>query len=821
MRWRKVLPVVAVLLLAEVPAQAFLWPNAIERVTRDLKDEDVATRRGAAQRLVELPPQVARDLVLRALEDPDDEVKLAAAQAAIQFRLVPAALQVLPWLNAAERRLRLAAAEVLREVPDRRAVGPLGRVLGDQDATVRQAAATALGETGDPAASRALLGYLDDSVPQVREAVVGALAQLGDPSAVVPLIGKVQDPRVSVRARVVAALGDLGDPQASSALVLALEDTEPEVVAAALEALGKLRSTRATSAIIATLEGHDSPMVRQASVEALARIQSPQCIEALVGALRGGHRGVPAEVVVDALARVGAKARAPLEACLAGHPAAMLASGCARTLGKLGGDRAASVITNALNRDVVSPVVALESLQTLARHETLPVVLEYLGDSDSTVRQAAERAALVLLDPRRPDGRAVEPIHRALMDRGRQPTEQAVLALLLGRTGSARAVPLLAPLAADCDDPDLRLAAIRALGMIAPAGQDGVLLRALEDDSPSLRWEAAVALRQVASARSTAELLDRLERRPAQDRVALAVALAGALARTETPSLVERAVKDALAAQGGERDALIEAVGFAFQPVALGMLTRLAQHSAAAADRAKAAEALGSHPEGADALRVLVRDPDGAVRANAVWSLGKVGSAADVDRLEGALRDPDVTVVGNAVAALGRLAVRGATIPVGVLCGLLEDHRAYVRANALGALGVTGHRCPRHPERDLLLHDSSPITRQAAAQLLQRVPSADPAADVAVLDQCVHRERDGQVAAACASRPPPISSELDAVTVYVVPAGETSPVPRAPFALVLPDALIRLGVTDRRGVVYETSVPRGTVSLAVPAPLAW
>jgi hypothetical protein len=60
----------------------------------------------------------------------------------------------------------------------------------------------------------------------------------------------------------------------------------------------------------------------------------------------------------------------------------------------------------------------------------------------------------------------------------------------------------------------------------------------------------------------------------------------------------------------------------------------------------------------------------------------------------------------------------------------------------------------------------------------------------------------------------------DSVMVYVVPIGESDPSPLAPFALVRADGTMRLGVTDRRGVVFEHDAPRGEVTLAVPAPLA-
>jgi len=56
--------------------------------------------------------------------------------------------------------------------------------------------------------------------------------------------------------------------------------------------------------------------------------------------------------------------------------------------------------------------------------------------------------------------------------------------------------------------------------------------------------------------------------------------------------------------------------------------------------------------------------------------------------------------------------------------------------------------------------------------------------------------------------------------VYVVPSGESSPAERVPFALVRGDGLVRFGLSDRRGEVFEHDAPRGFVALDVPAPLA-
>jgi hypothetical protein len=42
---------------------------------------------------------------------------------------------------------------------------------------------------------------------------------------------------------------------------------------------------------------------------------------------------------------------------------------------------------------------------------------------------------------------------------------------------------------------------------------------------------------------------------------------------------------------------------------------------------------------------------------------------------------------------------------------------------------------------------------------------------------------------------------------------------RAPFALVLADGLMRLGVADRRGELFEREAPTGELTLTIPAPL--
>lgn len=794
------------------PASALLWPSEVVRIERELSSSEVAVRRRAAHQLRELPEKVAARAVLRALADDDLEVRLLAAETAKQIRMPQLSDLMLPWLTEAEPRVRLAAAEVLATEASPRAVGPLSRALSDVEPQVRAAAAAALGASGAKEAVIGLLGRLDDSSLEVKESVIRALARLGDARAVVPLVSKIEDPRPAVRSAVAQALGELGDPRAVSALVLALRDADPSVRANALEALGELGDPSAVPSVSASLFQESVASVRGAAMEALGRLGTPEAVTKLIEAL--GTLSEEREALVRALARTGKASIPALIHCLGTTDDRGRADGCALSLSLVRGPDSGAAILEAVRRGRVSPEAALSSFAELGDSSALPLALEHLSHRDPTVRRAALRAAAALLDPERPDGRAVEPLELAFRAAKSRRAERLELLGLLGETGSPRAARVLVPIADSADDLEYRLLAIRALGTIQDASATPALLRALSDPEPSLRMAAALAIRKSAPANTAGELMDRLERAGAQDRSALALALAGSIA--EAPdAIVSRVAQAALRADGGERDALIEALSHARAPSALAQLTALSE-SRDPADRAKVAEGLSLDPRGLPRLALLARDPDADVRANAVWAIGAVGTAAERPGLVRALSDHDVGVAANAASALGRLALRLEGSAAKELCRALQDRRAAVRASALAALRLTNSRCDGQA-RALIGSDPSARVRRAAAELLRDVTPEET--DARALRRCAAREVTGSVAATCAGLPANRTSGSLEVLVFVIPAGESAPVERASFALRRPDSLVRYGRTDRRGAVCESFVPAGELSLDVPAAL--
>jgi HEAT repeat protein len=808
--------------LASTRADALVWPDVPERIERRLTSPDPAARRLAAREIVPLGTARAAPLLLRALGDADTDVRIAAAESAIRLRITAATAVVLPWISGPIPPLRTEACEVARAMPDPHAVPALSRALGDAEVAVRAAAASALGAyVGVADAVPPLLGKLDDPSPVVRTVIVRSLARLADDRAVVPLVGKVQDSVPDVRGAVARALGDLGDPRATQALLVQLRDNVPDVRLEALAALGKLRAADAVDAIAPLATDRSSPL-RQASIAALGRIATKAAIRALVATLgqaddAGG--GLDRTPLREALVSAGAAAVPDVAAVLERPSSTAAATSAAWVLGALHARDRAPAIIAAMRRGALPPAAALHALAGAATSESLPVVLELVGDSSPLVRDQALEAASALLDPAVPDGRAVEPLVAALRDPHLDAGERAAIARLFGRTGAARAAPLLAGLAR-ANGPAVRLAAIDALGTLGPAAAANPadldpLIDALGDGDPGVRLHAAIALSEAGDAHARDAILSRLDAAEV-DRVAVLTALGGILARVRSDDAVAQLRRELDLAAGPERDAVAEALGRAHTPAALDALVSLATGLDVDDTRTAATllAARGDDPRAAATARKLLRHADPSVRAQAAWALGTIGDASDLRTLAPLLQAGADEAI-DAGGAMGRIAARVSSKDASVaLCAALGDGRAYVRAAALGGLTLAHARCGDGAgERRLVAEDPSEAVRDAAARMIGQTLLGDP--DRHALTRCAAEDPSGSVANRC-RLPPSAPARTHATLVYVVPDLATTPQPGAAYLLVLADGTLRAGTADRRGAVFDPVAPEGAVSLLRP-----
>ncbi len=529
------------LVLATGSAQALVWPDVAARAQRDLASTDVGTRRAAVERLGHLSETEAGPLVLAALADADDSVRIAAADAAIALHLRGATDAAKSWLSSPNPKLRSKACELAETFPNPRTIAGLARALGDSDATVRATAADALGHQRADESVPPLLGRLDDPAPNVRVSAIDALARLRDGRAALPLSAKVEDSPLDVRTAAIKALGALGNLRVVPVLTSALRDTNGDVQRAALRALGRLRAADAVEPF-EPLSADRSPETRLAATRALGAIGSPAAVRALVGMLGQGDDGVgPLErsPVRDALVDCGAAAIGAAAEVLEAPRNASAAASAAWVLGALGAHDHARDIVASMRRGVLSAIAALHALAGAGTPSEVAVLLEYASSPIPAVRDQALSAVGALLDPLRPDGRAVEPLATALVESDTTPQQKVQIATLLGRTGAARAAPLLVDLVR-ARGTELELAAIDALGMLGPTDGEKVLLQTLMDSDPALRLHAASALALAGSQHAREVLLDRLDHDEEVDRESVLIALGGVLARYPDERAVSR-----------------------------------------------------------------------------------------------------------------------------------------------------------------------------------------------------------------------------------------------------------------------------------------
>lgn len=793
-------------------ARGAIWPSAVARAENELTSSDAATRLSAVAALSELPRAPARRLLLRALDDTDPQVQSAALELLLRLETPNVTERVVPWLSGSDKRLRLSAALALAVAPSANAVSALGRALADSDAEVRAAAATALGASRNDGAVLPLLGHLDDSVPEVREAVAHALGAVGDARAVLPLIGKIEDSRAPVRAAVARALGGLRDPRSVSALLLALRDSDRGVVVAVVRALGVLGEASAVAPLTGLLVSGADPDARRAALLALGRIGNADAGETLVKELARDEPGREREQVLNALALAPAAFTAPLRACLDTALSPTLAEGCALGLAEVR-DGASSVrVRTALDRGQLSAKVGLSVLGKLGDSRALSAALERLTVADAETRSAALDAAEVLLSPKDADGRAVEPLARALSARVVARAERLRLVGLLGRTGSERALSSLLPLVASKTDPALAESAAAALGSVPGVASAKALLDALGSEEPRVQHAAALAMRRHGGVALLGPLLGLLERGGRRERELAYLALPGPMSRATDDAALARAAKLLRGARGSERDQLLEALSASARAPARAALLGLAG-SADSADRAKVAELLSAHTD-VPTLTRLAADPDARVRQNTVWSLGFVApNTASAARalLERALKDREPAVVGNAAVALGRLGRAQPGLATSALCGpLLQDTRALVREQALRGLLLARARCKDGAPERALLGDARSRVRRAAAELLRALPQP---ADRLPLARCDEGDSHALVAETCAGAPREAAKETEPVTVLIVPSDGAPATPGSPFALLFADGSLRLGSADRRGGVHEPRAPKGAFEL--------
>lgn len=610
-------------------------------------------------------------------------------------------------------RVRGAAVGALGSPADERAVVALIAIADDRADPTRLTAIWALGEQGGETATAHLVTIARSGDAAAATSAVTALAAI--PTAQAALLALTDVPDLRIRVAALAAL-EPSSPAAIARLSAVLAAGEAQTSQAAITALGRCGDAAVVPALArAARDGNAN--LRWSAVSALGEVGGPEAISVLGELLAHGELDVTGQIATT-LASIGdeaARARLIAVAIAGGRRGSQVLSALATLRGD---DVRAALLTIAqhgtpgarrealpiLLRDGAPEAMALASELVAggSRNDRLAVIA-MLGDAPgpearATLLDLAERehgptraAALDALSQTRPDDPALTALLGDALLGGR-PDEVSAAASILGRLGTVDARALLVAAIGD-DDPARAQAAIGALG-------NGVAITA--DVRAAL---AAVATRGPAGLRGQA-----------------------------TQQLLTAGGPEGLAAAkailiGSDPDAARQTL-WALAGVGSDDADRAIREAATSTNaqvRAAAAQVMAQRPDDADTalLIQLGRDGDPAVKAQALSTLGQIGSHAAIDSL---LTTATTAGKDDRVAAINGLAAVDDPRAMASMARLIEDRDPEVAAAAIYAAGNGGDDVDRALLRTFAAaSDGDPRRYAAATQLRQRAVEVDEA----------------------------------------------------------------------------------------------
>ena len=608
------------------------------------------------------PPVHAPDLG----EDPEarrtQALTLAATATASDLPLLIAFLSDESW------RVRKAAVAGFRRLPADQAAPVLLASLADEaNAGLRNSALEALQEFGEAAVQhlhRALKMVDSDT----RLALLGLLGQIAHPDSVPYILYYLGSADRNAVAAAVAALGEIRDPSATEVLVKLLSGADDWLATQVIEALGEIGDAAALGGLIAAA-GAPGPR-RRAAWAALGRIGGREAQTALLSALQ--------------------EERFPVEALVA---LVMLHGRLMR--------RASSQALAARLRDEIQAVYPATRNDELAR---------VIGRATSPTRGSLARFALWT---RRP-----ELLPAALMGLAPGDLRDEDLAALAQIPQSGET--LLAAFTGALET-ERQLALAPALGRLAPAGTEAVLMNALSGADPLLREAALSALTEAGGPSALTAISENALDEPGLLPAAIAACHA-ILSRhpQATPVLREFLVQRLGDADPGARLATIRLAG-ALAPAALAEARDHLLRDAAAPVRAATLEAAGPGVLPAEVLRRMLLDEAPAVRRQALRLLRHEGLTTPV--LDQALADPDLWLRADAAATL---AVTGEAEQARGFA-LLGEWPEPVAAAFLGGLAPASVRTHEAALTAVARDPRGEVARAAVAALAHcRLASAEP-----------------------------------------------------------------------------------------------
>ena len=797
-------------LLLLVVLTGFEWSGKVARQGENLNDPDPQRRAAAVRELRTFSPQLASPYLLRALQDPVPLVQIAAARALGDWSSPKVIPVLIDWLGGTEISLRKTAADVLARMRPPTAVSALIAVLGDVDQEVRLRATVALGEIGSPEVITPLVGRLQDPVPQIREQATSYLGEIGDSRALIPLIGAFSDPVPAVRIGAIQAVGNFKDSSATPALLRQLRSPTHAIKQAAVSSLGKIRAQEAIEPLIRELQfGAVEYRAKVAyALGEIAKYDLPgreQAIQSIVYSLADTSLRVAA---AEALRNIGKPAvpvlLAHLRGEIPGNPSA-----AAELLGAAEDSRATDALLRELEKTRIPHKTVLQALARAGDRRAIPGVLGLLQNPTPPGYRADVIANIGPLLARHPDDRATDAL-LSLLD-APQNEIRIMAAKHLGLLRASSAVPTLLLHVSSSESPLLRNAAINALGAIGDHRAALPLVRILTSNNAVLVRSAANALSHLAAPTTIPALKKLFASTPNSSTTQYhGLRVLQAIARAHRPAKLVPLLRRLTSVPNPTTRALaMESLGL--YPHAGGTEQFIKRtKSPINILRQAAFTALSFHRGNEHRLLRALQDPSDRVGAAAAHALAQAPRIPEVRPLLRAIHRGGWATAINASLAIATHAQR---VPIKDLLGLLHHSSSFVRTNAIAAIHQTKATQGIKTLLVLLRTDRSWLVRKAAARALATIPNARNALVRAQNNDSNQHVREAAKAALKRSAAAPTSQKMPMTWKsfqIVDKRNANTPVPNAPYFVILPNHQVWAFYTNRYGDATKEKFPHGT-----------
>jgi len=404
-------------------------------------------------------------------------------------------------IDSAGRRRDIAATPLL--VP----------LLSDKDATIATATASALGWIGDNGAAAGLIAACDNRNPEVRRAVLDALLHCAE-----------------------TRLSDGNAAEAATIYRRVMETQPPSAIRlAAWRGLALSDGDRRTELVVGALTGDDKPL-RLVAIKLVRETKDDEMLKACLRQWKS--LGADAQVlVVNILADRGDRASLSdvAEACKSSEQSVRIAA--LKAVGVLGGPADVAILAEraaktsgeeqAAARDslrvlrgkdvhaemiartgAVNSAVRVELMQALADRratEATPVLLQFAGSDDASVRTASYRALRELAGAA--DAEALVTLLAKAAGGEEKQLESTILGVARRTNASAQTSKAVMAKLDSVRDAQLRATMIAILGQLGDASALPTLRRALSDADMEIRYAAITGLGRWPTAEPLPDLL--------------------------------------------------------------------------------------------------------------------------------------------------------------------------------------------------------------------------------------------------------------------------------------------------------------------------